>query len=127
MKARGIRTVMVFVADPAGAARFWSRALEAPMDDDDPLVDLGNLELFFHTADDRKNPQGGTVVYFGVDDFDAARDELLGAGCAPHRGPLTLPSGERICQLRDPFGTIWGLESLPRAPDPDERGGVATA
>ena len=103
---------MVFVADPADAARFRSRALEARLHEDLPLVELGDLELFFHAADDRKNPQGGTVVYFGVDDFDAARDELLATGCEALRGPLTLPSGRRICQLRDPFGTIWGLESL---------------
>jgi predicted enzyme related to lactoylglutathione lyase len=109
MKARGIRTVMAFVADPAAAARFWGHALNAPMHEDLPLVEFGDLDLFFHLAAER-NPQGGTVVYFDVDDFDAARDELIAAGCAPYRGPLTLPSGRRICQLRDPFGTIWGLD-----------------
>jgi hypothetical protein len=35
------------------------------------------------------------------------------AGCVAHRGPLELPDGRRICQLRDPFGTIWGLEEAP--------------
>jgi predicted enzyme related to lactoylglutathione lyase len=109
MKARGIRTVMAFVADPAAAARFWRHALDAPIHENPQLVQFGELELFFHLADER-NPQGGTVVYFDVDDFGAARDELLAAGCEPHRGPLTLPSGRRICQLRDPFGTVWGLD-----------------
>jgi uncharacterized glyoxalase superfamily protein PhnB len=110
MKARGIRTVMAFVADPAAAARFWREALGAPMDDEPRVVALGELELFFHLADDERNPQGGTVVYFDVEDFDAAREELLAAGCTPHRGPLTIERGRRICQLRDPFRTIWGLD-----------------
>jgi predicted enzyme related to lactoylglutathione lyase len=111
MRIRGIRSVMAFVADPAAAARIWRQALGAPANDDPQLVELGELELFFHLADER-NPQGGTVVYFDVDDFDAARDELIAAGCAPHRGPLGIPGGRGICQLRDPFGTIWGLDGL---------------
>jgi predicted enzyme related to lactoylglutathione lyase len=110
MEVRGIRTVMAFVADPVAAARFWRAALGAPVDPEPQLVRSGDLELFFHLADDERNPQGGTVVYLDVDDFEGARDELLSAGCEAHRGPLTLPGGRRICQLRDPFGTVWGLD-----------------
>jgi predicted enzyme related to lactoylglutathione lyase len=104
---------MAFVADPAAAARFWRDALDAPAHEDPQVVEFGELELFFHLADER-NPQGGTVVYFDVDDFDTAREELVAAGCAPHRGPLSIPGGRRICQLRDPFGTIWGLDGPGR-------------
>jgi predicted enzyme related to lactoylglutathione lyase len=110
MEPRGIRGVMAFVAEPVAAARFWRDVLGAPPNDEPQLVELGDLELFFHLADDERNPQGGTVVYFAVDDFDAAREELLAAGCTPHRGPLAIDAGRRICQLRDPFGTIWGLD-----------------
>jgi predicted enzyme related to lactoylglutathione lyase len=110
MNVGGVRTIMAFVNDPAAAARFWSDALEAPLSEDLPLVNLGGVKLFFHRADDQ-NRQGGTVAYFGVKDFDRARESLLAAGCAPHRGPLALPDGRRICQLRDPFGSVWGLES----------------
>jgi predicted enzyme related to lactoylglutathione lyase len=110
MKLRGIRTVMAFVAEPVAAARFWREVLHAPGDQEPQLVVYGDLELFFHLADEERNPQGGTVVYFDVDDFDAARSELLAAGCEPHRGPLAIEGGRRICQLRDPFGTVWGLD-----------------
>jgi predicted enzyme related to lactoylglutathione lyase len=111
MRPSGIATLMVFVDRPGEAAGFWGRLLgAAPPDDDPQLVAAGPVQLFFHAADPGRNPQGGTVPYLAVADFDACRAELLEAGCVPHRGPLALDDGRRICQLRDPFGTVWGLE-----------------
>ena len=110
MRFGRVREVMVFVDDPAAAVRFWSDALQLDPRAGLPLLDLGHIELFFNLADPEKNPQGGsTVVYFEVDDFDATRDALLAAGCKQHHGPLAIEDGRRICQLRDPFGTVWGL------------------
>jgi len=103
-------TVMAFVADPGAAVRFWSAALDAPLHPDLPAVNVGDVLLFFHAADPARNPQGGTVAYFEVARLDELRDALLSAGCVAHRGPLKLADGRRVCQLRDPFGTIWGLE-----------------
>ena len=116
VKLGPVRTIMAFVDNPAAAARSWSEALGAPMDEDLRLVDLGHVELVFHPGDDERNPKGGTVgnpkggtvAYFEVKELDEAHDALLAAGCTPHRGPLTLPNGRRICQIRDPFGTVWG-------------------
>jgi hypothetical protein len=88
----------------------WGAALEAPVDPCLALVDTGEIKLFFHPADDKLNAPGGTVAYFAADDFDRSRAQLLAAGCSPHRGPVAVPDGRRICQLRDPFDTIWGLE-----------------
>jgi hypothetical protein len=113
MRPAGIATLMVFVDRPGDAARYWGGLLGAPPPDDDPqLVAAGPLQLFFHAADPERNPQGGTVAYLAVEDFDASRAELLEAGCVPHRGPLQLDDGRRICQVRDPFGTVWGLEQV---------------
>ncbi len=104
---------MAFVADPRAAARFWSAALDVPLHPELPAVDTGDVVLFFHAADAERNPQGGTVAYFEVARLDELREALLVAGCVAHRGPLELAGGRRICQLRDPFGTIWGLEEVP--------------
>ncbi len=70
------------------------------------------VELGFHPVDDERNPRGGgsPVVYWGVEDLDQVRERLLAAGCAHHRGPLTIEPGRRIAQLRDPFGTVVGIE-----------------
>lgn len=118
MGRRRVCTIMTFVRDPAAAAGFWSELLQAPAHPELAMVDVGDVRLFFHPADDERNPAGGTVAYFGADDFDAFRDALLVAGCAMHRGPLSLSDGRRICQLRDPFGAIWGIEETA----PTERG-----
>jgi predicted enzyme related to lactoylglutathione lyase len=116
---RGIAQVVVFVDDPPAAAQFWGELLETPHRpaDGGALVELPFAELFFHPADDEteageaKNPWGSsTVVYFAVDDFDATRERLIAAGCVPWRGPIEIEGGRRICQLRDPFRIVWGLE-----------------
>ena len=117
---RGVAQVVVFVDDPPAASRFWAEALEAPqrLADGGALVEPSFAEFYFHPQDqektasgEEKNPHGSsTVVYLAVDDFDAARDALITAGCVPWRGPLEIDNGRRICQLRDPFGTVWGLD-----------------
>lgn len=117
---RGVAQVVVFVEDPAGASRFWAEALDVPhrLANGGALVEAAFAEIYFHPVDEEKTPWGeeknpwgsSTVVYLAVDDFDAARERLISAGCQPWRGPLEIEEGRRICQLRDPFGTVWGLD-----------------
>ena len=109
----GVAQIVVFVEEPPAAARFWADVLAAPyrLADGGALVDLHFAELFFHPRDEEKNPWGGSaVVYLAVDDFDAVRERLINAGCVPWRGPIEIEGGRRICQLRDPFATVWGLD-----------------
>jgi len=112
-----VSTVMTFAEDPEAAARWWAGLLGADvqLDTDGTSVyawiELGGIEVGFHPADDARNPRGGSpVVYWAVDDLDAARRHLLDAGATHHRGPLQVTPGRRICQLSDPYGTIVGLE-----------------
>lgn len=117
---RGVAQVVVFVEDPPAASRFWAEALDARHGpaDGGALVEAHFAEFYFHPVDgekmpwgEEKNPWGSsTVVYLAVDDFDAAREGLIAAGCQPWRGPLEIGEERRICQLRDPFGTVWGLD-----------------
>jgi uncharacterized glyoxalase superfamily protein PhnB len=121
---RGIAQIVVFVGDPPAAAQFWGELFEAPYvpADGGAIVELPFAELFFHPVDNERGPSGelknpwgsSTVVYFAVDDFDAARERLIEAGCLPWRGPIEIEGGRRICQLRDPFATVWGLDG-PRS------------
>lgn len=114
---RGVRTVLVFAADPRRSAGWWAEVLDVParFDIDGESVyawvDIAGVELGFHPADPERNPPGAsTVPYWGVDDLDVVRDRLLAAGCARHRGPLVVEAGRRICQLTDPFGFVFGLD-----------------
>ncbi|MGW7002631.1 VOC family protein [Streptomyces sp. NPDC054933] len=112
-----VRTVMVFADDPEKSARWWASVLdtEVHLEVDDGRVyawlDVGGIELGFHPADETRNPRGGSpVVYWAVDDVDMVRTRLLDAGCTHHRGPIEAEPGRKICQLTDPFGTIFGLD-----------------
>jgi predicted enzyme related to lactoylglutathione lyase len=112
-----VSTIMTFAEDPEASARWWARVLatDVHLDVDGNSVyawiQLGDIEYGFHQADDARNPRGGSpVVYWAVNDLDAARKHLLDAGATHHRGPLQVTPGHRICQLTDPYGTIVGLE-----------------
>ncbi|MEU1628731.1 VOC family protein [Streptomyces sp. NPDC020096] len=112
-----VRTVMVFADDPEKSARWWASVLDAEvhLEVDGGRVyawlDVGGIELGFHPADETRNPHGGSpVVYWAVDDMDTVRTRLLDAGCTHHRGPIEAEPDRKICQLTDPFGTIFGLD-----------------
>ncbi|MEU1375316.1 VOC family protein [Streptomyces triculaminicus] len=109
---------MVFVNEPEASARWWSAVFneaEVKLDVDGSNVyawfDVEGVEFGFHQASPKNNPHGGsTVPYWTVDDLDTERKRLLDAGCTHHRGPLSVDAGRRICQLVDPFGTVFGLD-----------------
>lgn len=113
--------VMYFV--PAGqgrygrefAAQWYSQFFEAEVsrsaeDTDFFLLRVGGVEVVFHPADD-KGPSGvaGQVVYWQVEQLDAALDRALRLGAQLYRGPLLRTDGLWMCQVRDPFGNAIGL------------------
>ena len=55
----------------------------------------------------------GTVPYWTVSDVDATVAEWSQHGASPHRGPKTIMTGERLCQMLDPFGNLFGLRQPP--------------
>ena len=112
---------MVFAEDTHAAAVWWAAAfgvnrldVEEHPQGDYSSFDVGGVEIGFHTADPAKNPVGGSpVVYWSVRSLSRAREELIGAGATPHRGPLVVDDRRTICQLRDPFGNVFGLDGPP--------------
>jgi len=46
---------------------------------------------------------------FSVDDVEAERDRLLAAGAEVQEAARTIPSGDVICMMRDPFGFAFQL------------------
>lgn len=107
---------MFFAQDPVGCCRWWAEHVAGSAA---VRVEHGGfswfehdgVEIAFHPADEDRNPVGASpVVYLATADVEKTRRELIAAGCRPHRGPLALGEGRRICQLVDPFGNVFGLD-----------------
>ena len=112
--ATPLRSVMTFADSPAEVARWWAAALagDAPVThlEGFSFFELDGVEFAFH-HDDGLNLRGASpVVYFAVDDVEAARTRLGAAGATLFRGPLEIDARRRICQMTDPFGNVIGLD-----------------
>jgi catechol 2,3-dioxygenase-like lactoylglutathione lyase family enzyme len=78
------------------------------------MFDLPGAVLTLHAADEFNQPgPAGTVAYWTVPDVDATVAEWVGHGAVAHRGPKTIMTGERLCQLLDPFGNLFGVRQPP--------------
>lgn len=80
--------------------------------------DLGGGRLTVHTIDDfNDGGPGGCVAYWDVPDVDRLTEEWVAHGAVAHRGPKTIMTGERLCQLLDPFGNLVGVrQAAPAGP-----------
>lgn len=110
---RGVRSVLVFVPDPAAAAAYWARVLghgEVQRLPSVAVIRIGEVDLVFRLPDDRNEPGGSPVVYWSVDDFSSMRAHLTEWGCVELHYPLETPGGTIITQFEDPFGMIFGIE-----------------
>ncbi|HEX7255787.1 MAG TPA: VOC family protein [Gaiellaceae bacterium] len=116
-----VRALMLFAEDTHAVAEWWAAAfgverLEVEQHEQGAFVffDAAGLEIGVHAADPEKNPVGGSpVVYFSVESVSSTRAQLLGRGATPHRGPLAVDRDRSICQLKDPFGNVFGLDGPP--------------
>src|SRR5436190_1889577 len=104
------------VVDDLPAGRDWYARLLGTAAIED-LPDFVSFRVGPQTLDlcrpDAKNPlgPGGPVVYWAVADLNAAMERARGLGATLYRGPLDMPeNGTRICQMRDPFGGVFGME-----------------
>ncbi|MBC7742314.1 MAG: glyoxalase/bleomycin resistance/dioxygenase family protein, partial [Bdellovibrionaceae bacterium] len=52
---------------------------------------------------------GGSVGYWRVSDFDSTVKHFKNHGAELFRGPIQIPTAERICQIKDPFGNVIGI------------------
>jgi predicted enzyme related to lactoylglutathione lyase len=78
------------------------------------MFDLPGARLTLHEADELNQPgPSGTVPYWTVSDVDATVAEWGRHGASAHRGPRTIMTGERLCQMLDPFGNLFGLRQPP--------------
>lgn len=109
---RRVERIVFFVDEVERAVAWYEQILAGQVDRSGlPTVVVGDVQLGFHPADG-KTPQGlgGTVPYCGgVDSLDTVAKKLVEGGAAVCRGPLEIEDGRRICQIKDPFGNVFGL------------------
>ena len=113
-----VKNTFLFVDDLDAATRWYAARLGR-----DPAVRGGSLVAFdldggrltIHAADEYNTPgPAGTAAYWRVDDVDAVVAEWQRHGAVAHRGPKTVFTGERLCQLLDPFGNLFCIvETAP--------------
>jgi predicted enzyme related to lactoylglutathione lyase len=115
----GVGNVFYFVDDLDAAVEWYSARLRR-----DPVVrggalvafDLDGTRLTLHQKDELNSPgPAGTSPYWTVSDVDAFIEEWTSNGAVAHRGPKTVFTGERLCQLLDPFGNLFSVrEAAPK-------------
>ncbi|WP_229073407.1 VOC family protein [Actinoplanes sp. DH11] len=116
---RGLTTV-TFFADDLAAARHWYTevfGLEPYFVRDGAYLEwrVGDHQHEFGVLNSRfaPHPHGGTatgaIVYWAVDDVEAAYARLLGLGAAPHDKPTERGVGYVTASVLDPFGNVLGV------------------
>jgi predicted enzyme related to lactoylglutathione lyase len=112
--------VFVFVDDLDRATAWYAEGLgRQPVTTREQLAtfEIGDgalARLTVHRSDEYSDAgPRGTVAYWDVDDVNALVTDWTAHGAVAHRGPKTVFSGERLCQLRDPFGNRIGLRQAP--------------
>ncbi len=117
---KNVTNVFYFVDDLAAARDWYGTLLGAePIEVQPQLVTylVDDTRLTLHLGDDLNTPAEarGTVAYWGVEDVDVVVAWCVARGAVAHRGPKTIFTGERLCQLLDPFGNLLGVRQAPTA------------
>jgi predicted enzyme related to lactoylglutathione lyase len=109
----GVGNVFYFVDDLDAAVDWYSARLDRqPVMRGGALVafDLEGTRLTLHQKDAFNSPgPSGTSPYWTVPDVDAFVQDWTSHGAVTHRGPKTVFTGERLCQLLDPFGNLFSV------------------
>lgn len=113
---RPILAVLVHVPDPEQAVAWYARALPGSVRHRLPepglvhYLDIGGVMLELVPSDEKvASGAAGSVVYWHTPDFDASFAHLVACGATPYRGPGDIEGGQRMCQVRDPWGNCIGL------------------
>ncbi|WP_414657825.1 VOC family protein [Deinococcus sp. VB343] len=110
-----IAAVMIHVADIAEGLNWYARAFPDAVrrtfpDSPFEYLDCGGVMLELVPADAKvQSGAAGSVVYWQVEDFAAALAHLQSLGAELYRGPMQIEGGQRMGQVRDPWGNPIGL------------------
>ncbi len=115
-----ILSILLHVGDWRRATDWYARAFPAAIRIAPPADNYGHLEmdgvvLEIINADEKvASGPAGTVVYWTVEDMTTEAEHLEFLGAVLYRGPMDIEGGDRICQIRDPWGNCIGLRQVRR-------------
>jgi len=108
------RMVSYQVHDLKKARDWYSAILETAPVLDTPIscvFSIGDCSMALVPERDKRGGDSGGVVYWNVDDIDAAYRRLVEAGAESVAEITLLMTRSRIARLRDPFGNVIGIIS----------------
>jgi predicted enzyme related to lactoylglutathione lyase len=74
-------------------------------------LDIGGVMLEIVPADGKvTHAAAGSVVYWRTPNVTATLAHFLSVGASLYRGPLDVEFGQRMCQVRDPWGNCIGIK-----------------
>lgn len=116
---------MVHVPDVEQGLRWYEEAfpgarreqLVAPVQFE--YLAVGDVRIELVPSDAKAtNGAAGSIVYWYAHDFQATLDHMLSVGATLYRGPRVVEHGEKMCQVRDPWGNCIGLRGPSTRSDP---------
>jgi predicted enzyme related to lactoylglutathione lyase len=117
VKLGPVGNVFYFVSDLKAAASWYAARLgREPVVEGRSLVafDIDGVRLTIHEADDVNSPgPAGSSPYWTVPNVDDVVAEWTARGAVTHRGPKTVFTGERLCQLLDPWDNLFAIREEP--------------
>ena len=116
-----ISAVLVHVSDVQAGLDWYQRAFPSALrrridEFDFEYLAVGDVSLELVPADEKvSSGAAGSVVYWPVPDFEAALAHFESIGAKLYRGPMNIEDGNRMCQVRDPWGNCVGLRGRSTA------------
>jgi len=114
---QGLRTAVYEVDDLQAAKDWYIKALGFEPYFDEPFYvgfSVGGYELGLHPADENTpTGLGGTAIYWGVDDIEAAVARLTELGATVHGEIQDVGEGIMVSSVIDPFGNLLGVIRNP--------------
>lgn len=113
MQALGLRTLIYPTRTLDEAKRWYTAAFGVEPYFDQPFYvgfEIGGFELGLNPAADMAD---GPVTYWGVEDPQAAVDDLTSRGATVTEAPHDVGDGIVVATVRDPFGQLIGLIRNP--------------